>query len=163
MTLPGMLTRGQKLVGEHTNRYAADAKAMEEDCLFLRYFREGLRRYLGPGSELAVEMEDCSHCFGEPYPVSFTIALSIGVPERRETFRLPLMARRLDDQSCAAYAVVSRTPGSGLGAFHMILATPDENDQAYERIIDCFQRQFGEKGKHALDIDRLTDIAPGGI
>lgn len=150
MTMLGILTPGQKLVTEHTNRYAADAKKMEDDCFFLRYFREGLRRYLGSNPLLAVEMEECRHCFGEPYPVIFTVVLSIGEPGMKRTYCLPCKARWVDEKS---YAIESHSEGTVLDALSMTLETPDENNTTYQKIIERFQWQFGEKGKYRLNID----------
>lgn len=155
MTMMGIRTPGQELVSVHTKKYADDTKEMADSGFFLRYFREGLRNYLGPNPLLAVEMEDCRHCFGELYPVIFTIVLSIGEEGKRRAYRLPFKARRVDGNS---YTIESRGGGTGPGALSMLLVTPDENTRTYRKIIERFQGQFGENREHGLNIDDGTTM-----
>lgn len=153
MTMMGILTPGQRLIGEHTKRYADDAREMAGSGFFLRYFRDGLRNYLGHNPLLAVEMEDCRHCFGELYPVIFTIVLSIGEEGKRRAYRLPFKARRKEENSST---IESRGGGTGSAALTVNVVTPDENTRTYGTIIARFQAQFGENGAHGLNINDGT-------
>lgn len=158
MTMLGIRTHGQILVSEHTKKYAADARETLEDCHFLRYLRAGLREYLGTNSPLdhgddaplAIELEDCRHCFGALYPVTFTIVLSISYEGTWKTYRLHFKARQIEEKS---YTLESCPGGTALGALPMRLDAPDENTRTYRKIIERFQWQFGEKGTYRLNID----------